>query len=298
MPSPATPPSVGAGVRPAATGSAPVLASIRQDEVLTGEAVALDVQPLGYFLRAVGILIDMIAALALLLAVWAAAGWITGAGGAAATLSPILTITALVLVLVVVPTAIETATGGRSLGKLAVGGRIVRLDGGAAGFRHAFIRALVGVFELWFTLGAVAGIVGALSPRSQRLGDLLAGTYSERTRAPRLPDPAPGVPAPLAGWAAVADVGRLPDRVARRAARFVRSADTLDPAARVRAAASVAADVTPFVTPVPPVDPELFVRGVVAVRRARELRALQLESERVAALTAGVADTPPGFPRR
>jgi len=272
--------------------------AIRQDEVLTGEAVALDVQPLGYFLRAVGTLIDMLIGVAVLIAVWAAAGWVTGTGAAAATLSPILSITALVLVLVVLPTAVETATRGRSLGKLAVGGRIVRLDGGAAGFRHAFIRALVGVLELWFTVGAIAGIVGALSPRSQRLGDLLAGTYSERTRAPRLPEPADGVPAPLAGWAQVADVGRLPDRVARRAARFVRSADTLDPPARLRAAASVAADVTPFVTPVPPVDPELLVRGVVAVRRERELRALVLEGERVAALTAGTSDAPSGFPRR
>ncbi|MCT9818739.1 RDD family protein [Microbacterium sp. W1N] len=273
-------------------------AAIRQDEVLTGEAVALDVQPLGYFLRAVGTLIDLIVGLALLIAVWAAAGWVTGTGAAAATLSPILSITALVLVMVVIPTAVETATRGRSLGKLAVGGRIVRLDGGAAGFRHAFIRALVGVFELWFTVGAVAGIVGAVSPRSQRLGDLLAGTFSERTRAPRLPAPVDGVPGPLAGWARVADVGRLPDRVARRAARFVRSADTLDAAARVRAAGTLAADVAPFVTPVPAVDPELFVRGVVAVRRDREYTALRLEAERVDALTAGTADPPPGFPRR
>ena len=33
---------------------------IHQDEVLTGEAVALDVQPIGYFLRALGVLIDMV----------------------------------------------------------------------------------------------------------------------------------------------------------------------------------------------------------------------------------------------
>ena len=98
------------------------------------------------------------------------------------------------LITVVIPTSIETITRGRSLGKLAVGGRIVRSDGGASGFRQAFIRALVGVFELWFTLGAVAAIVGAFTPRSQRLGDLLAGTYSERTRTPQLPAYAPGVP--------------------------------------------------------------------------------------------------------
>src|SRR3546814_2286922 len=66
---------------------------------------------------------------------------------------PPLVITLLVVVTVVAPTTVETVTRGRSLGKLAVGGRIVRPDGGAIGFRHAFLRALLGVLELWFTLG-------------------------------------------------------------------------------------------------------------------------------------------------
>ncbi len=41
---------------PMASDSAPAprIAAIHQDEVLTGEAVALDVQPLGFFLRALG----------------------------------------------------------------------------------------------------------------------------------------------------------------------------------------------------------------------------------------------------
>ena len=78
-----------------------------------------------------------------------------------------------------------------------------------------------------------------------QLGDLLAGTYAERTRAPKLPPAAGGVPPVLAGWATVADVARLPDRVARRAAQFVRSADALDPAARTRAAATGESDAAP-----------------------------------------------------
>lgn len=276
----------------------PPAASIREDEILTGEAVALDVQPVAFFLRALGALIDAVAGVLLLLLLWVVAGWVTGAGLDAASLSPILTITSLVVVMVVLPTAVETATCGRSLGKLAVGGRIVRIDGGAAGFRHAFIRALVGVLEIWFTVGAIAGLTGAFTPRSQRLGDLLAGTYAERTRAPRLPEPTGGVPVPLVGWADVADVARLPDRIARRAGRFVRSADTLDPAARVRAAASIAGEVAPFVSPVPAVDAEVFVRAVVALRRDREYAALQLQDERVARLTAGGTGVPRGFPER
>lgn len=264
----------------------PVAVEIAQDEVLTGEAVALDVQPVGYFLRAVGALIDVAVGATVLALFWVAVGRFAGAIFASGAF-PVLLICSLVFVFIVVPTAVETATRGRSLGKLAIGGRIVRADGGAIGFRHALIRALAGVLEIWFTAGAVAGVVGAFTPRAQRLGDLMAGTYSERTRAPKLPAPAGGVPPALAGWALVADVGRLPDRTARRAAQFVRGAEALDPAARMRLASAVANDLRPFVSPLPPCDPETFVRGVVAVRRDREYAALTGQNDRVAALTAG-----------
>jgi len=276
----------------------PAIVDIHQDEVLTGEAVALDVQPIGYFLRALGVLIDMLLGAAVLLLFVLVMGWLQGFGIVDASIAPILTIVVLVLVTVVIPTVVETTSHGRSLGKLAVGGRIVRADGGAAGFRHAFIRALVGVFELWLTVGAVAALVGAFTPRSQRLGDLLAGTYSERTRTPRLPPASFGVPPQLAEWAAVADVARLPERLARRLAQFGQSAPNMDPAARARVAASLAAEAAEHVSPVPAVHPEILIMGVVAVRRQRELRALELEAARVHALAGPVSEPPRGFPAR
>ena len=274
------------------------IVDIHQDEVLTGEAVALDVQPLGYFMRALGVVIDMALGVAVLvLFAWAMA-WLTGAGAIDDAVVPILTIVVIVLVTVVIPTVVETTTRGRSLGRLAVGGRIVRSDGGAAGFRHAFIRAFVGVLELWMTLGAVAAIVGAFTPRSQRLGDLVAGTYSERTRTPRLTDTALEVPPPLAHWATVADVARLPERLSRRLAQFARSAPNMEPSARARVAASLAREAAEHVSPVPAVDPEMFLIAVVAVRRDRELRALSLETKRAEALATPVSGPPRGFPAR
>lgn len=281
-----------------ADAPAPTVVDIRQDEILTGEAVALDVQPIGFFLRALGCVIDVLVAIGLLVLFSLVASWLIGSSILDSNVFPIVAIVSLVLVTVVLPTVVETASRGRSLGKLAVGGRIVRIDGGASGFRQAFIRALVGVFEIWFTAGAVAAIVGAFTPRSQRLGDLLAGTYSERTRTPALPVPAAGVPVPLAHWAAVADVARLPDRLARRIAQFITHAESMEPSARARVAASLAHEARQHVSPLPPVDPETFLRGVMAVRRDRELRALGLEAQRVAALTAPVSAAPRGFPRR
>lgn len=271
---------------------------IRQDEVLTGEAVALDVQPLGFFLRALGALIDVVLSVAIALLFVFVGLWMSSQGMLEASTYQMALIVLVVIVVVALPTVIETVTKGRSLGKLAVGGRIVRTDGGAIGFRHAFIRALSGVLEVWLTLGAVAAVSGAFTPRSQRVGDLLAGTYCERTRTPRLPEPTPGVPPALAEWASVADVARLPDRLARRAAQFARHAPSMAPAARARVAASLASEVSAYVSPVPAADAETFLRGVGAVRRDRELRALEHESERVAALTAGASGAPRGFPAR
>jgi uncharacterized RDD family membrane protein YckC len=276
----------------------PAIVDIHQDEVLTGEAVALDVQPLGFFLRALGCVIDMLLGVAALLLFALVSGWLLDLGLLDPALQPVLTIVMVVLVTVVVPTVVETVSRGRSLGRLAVGGRIVRVDGGAAGFRHAFIRALVGVFELWFTLGAVAALVGAFTPRSQRLGDLLAGTYSERTRTPKLTGDALDVPPQLREWATVADVARLPERLSRRLAQFARSAPNMEPSARARVAASLAREAAEHVSPLPAVDSETFLIAVVAVRRERELRALQLETARADALTAPAAAPPRGFPSR
>jgi len=271
---------------------------IHQDEILTGEAVALDVQPVGFFMRGLGTLIDVLIGVVVFIVFALLTAWLVGQSIVDVVALPILTITVLVTVTVVIPTVVETITRGRSLGKLAVGGRIVRGDGGASGFRQAFIRALVGVLEIWLTVGAVAALVGAFTPRAQRLGDLMAGTYSERTRTPRLPAPAPAVPPALAPWAAVADVARLPDRLSRRIAQFTQNADAMQPPARARLAASLAGETAAHVSPVPAVDPETFLRAIVAVRRDRELRALQLEDQRVVALTAAGSGAPRGFPAR
>lgn len=272
--------------------------TIHQDEILTGEAVALDVQPVGFFLRALSALIDMVAGILLLLLLVLASTFLFGIDLFDPAAGRIVVISTLVLVMVVVPTAVETATRGRSLGRLAVGARIVRTDGGATGFRHAFIRALVGVLELWFTAGAIAAVVGIFTPRAQRLGDLLAGTYAERTRTPPLPVPAPGLPPALAEWAEVADVARLPDRLARRIAQFARQAANLEPHARQRAASALAREAATFVSPMPAVDPETFVCGVAAIRRERELAALTSEDARALRLASAVPDAPRGFPER
>ena len=268
------------------------------EELITGEAVGLDLRPTSFVLRAAGTAIDWVTYLGLWLGlVFAASSGILGLGIDEAMLRAAL-ISSLVFCLVVVPTAVELITQGKSLGRLAVGARIVRDDGGAIGFRHAFIRALTGVLELFMTFGGIAAMVGLLSARTKRLGDLLAGTYSQHERVSKVVPPVFDVPPALAAWAATADVARMPDPLARRIAQFLRQAAHLTPGTRQRLGRDLAAEASRYVSPVPACDAESFLAGVSAVRRDREYRSLQLGQRQLEQLQPVLRSLPNGFPDR
>jgi uncharacterized RDD family membrane protein YckC len=266
--------------------------------IVTGEAVALEVRSTSWVLRAAGVMIDVTAEAVLFFALLFGIGQLTGATHADDAIGTALVIVDLVVSFVIAPAVLETAMRGRSLGKLAVGARVVRDDGGSIGFRHAFIRSLTGLVELIFTLGSIAAVVGLLNRRAKRLGDLLAGTVSQHERVPRPPMNSLGVPAPLQEWAQIADVARLPDPLARRIRAFLGQAPRMTPTSRVRLAAELAAEASPFVAPAVDTDPELLLAAVAAIRRDREFTALQLERERFHELDRVLEANPHGFPDR
>jgi uncharacterized RDD family membrane protein YckC len=277
-----------------ATGTRSRAARFDDEGVVTGEAVALDVRPASALMRAGGAAIDVLLSVILIVALLLS---LAGLSVDQAAFRAII-ITGIVCCIVVLPTAVETASRGRSLGKLALGLRVVRDDGGAIGFRHAFIRALTGVIEIYLTFGGLAVLIGFLNPSSKRLGDLLAGTHAQVERVPKVPSTAFGVPPELVGWAAIADVGRLPDPIARRVASFFGNIEHLVPESRARVAASLAAEVAPYVSPIPDAAPERFLAAVVALRRERDLAALELEDARMATLAPQLTAKPVGFPER
>ena len=205
---------------------------------------------------------------------------------------------ALVLCTVIIPTLVELLTHGRSLGKLAVGARIVRDDGGSIGFRHAFIRALLGFIEIFGTLGGIAALTGLLNSTSKRIGDLLAGTYSQHERISRYNPPVFGVPVELADWALTADVARMPDALSRRIAQFLGAAGGLTHSSRERVSRDLATEAAVWVSPVPEIHPELFLAAVSALRREREFLGLRLQRERLDQLTPALRALPHDFPDR
>jgi uncharacterized RDD family membrane protein YckC len=268
------------------------------DALVTGEAVELDLRPTGWALRAAGSAIDFLVYFGSYIVIAVLLYNAAGSIGSEDAVYGILAVVALVVCLVAAPIAVETASRGKSLGRLAVGARIVRDDGAAIGFRHAAIRALVGVLEIFMTFGGLAAIAGLVTDRTRRIGDLVAGTYSQYERVSPMPAPAPPVPPPLAQWAQTADVARLPEGLSRRVAQFLAQARHLTPDRRNWAARQLADEVAGFVSPIPAVAPELLLMGVAAVRRDREAAALQLEQQRVDRLEPALRGLPHRFPER
>ena len=130
------------------------------DDLVTGEAVALELPAAGIAIRALSGFLDLlIAGVALWVGLWVALLLTQNADDAIIAVA--MTVL-LVLVSVVLPTTLETLTRGRSVGKLATGLRTVRDDAGPIGFRHALTRALVGFVEIWALYGVPALVLSLI----------------------------------------------------------------------------------------------------------------------------------------
>jgi uncharacterized RDD family membrane protein YckC len=241
--------------------------------MVTGDAVVLDVQIAQLPVRAVGALIDI--AVMLL-------GYLLGVMLWAATLSqfdPALSGAVLiiftVLVLVGYPIVFEVATRGRSLGKLAMGLRVVAEDGGPERFRQALFRALASVVEIWTFAGGPAVICSLLSAKGKRIGDVFAGTIVISERGPRLTPP-PVMPPSLAWWATSLQLSGLRPEQIELARQFLSRANQLEPRLRDEMAYRIAGEVTAHISPPPPpgTPPQFVLAAVLAERHRRELARL------------------------
>jgi uncharacterized RDD family membrane protein YckC len=259
--------------------STPEFATLTTDDLVTGEAVALDLPPAGLGLRIASGLIDVAVTLALL--VLALLTFVVAALDTDEALIQVAFIGTLVLVFLVVPTTIETVSRGKSLGKLALGLRTVRDDAGPISFQQAFVRALIGVVEIYAFSGGPAFFSALLSSRGKRLGDHAAGTYVVRERVRLRLAPPAAMPPPLAAWAGGADIASLPTGLALAVRQFLGRLPQLDPASRVAIGADLATRVSAYVAPPPPpgTPPEAYLAAVIASRRERDAARLAREAE-------------------
>lgn len=268
---------------------------IETHEVMTSEAVLLEVRPASFASRGAASFIDVVATVFLFLFLTWPTSWLvdnTSYGNTGAT--PVILL--LVVCLVIAPTAVESLSQGRSLGKLALGLRIVRDDGGPIRLRHAFIRALTGVLEIWISLGSIAILTSLFNDRGKRLGDFLAGTYSMRVRAAKS-NSAIWMPPELAAWAAAADIRPLPDTLALRARQILTRLPTLNPVSAGQLVGQMAAELEAYVAPSAPygTPPDRFIAAVIVERRSREYAIMLRQQDRLRRETAAVQQLPFGI---
>ncbi|HEU0214474.1 MAG TPA: RDD family protein [Jiangellaceae bacterium] len=240
-------------------------------ELVTGEAVPLELRLAKLPSRALAITIDLtllfVAVIPLGIVISAVVSTVDAALGAA------LSLVGFVTLFVGVPTLVETLTRGRSLGKLALGLRVVRDDGGPVRFRHALTRALAGVFvDFLLTLGVGAVTCSLLNERGKRVGDILAGTVVVRERVPSTAGPLPAIPPPLAEWATTLELSRLPIDVALAARGFLTRYHELSPRVRDRMGDELATAIARAVTPPAPrgTPAWAYLTAVLGERNRRE----------------------------
>ncbi|MGG5171992.1 RDD family protein [Pseudarthrobacter sp. J1738] len=260
--------------------------------IITGEAVVLELRPASFLLRAVGLIIDVV----LTLVLYFVALTVVGSAAESTDLSTgvMMSLVLLIFFTVIVPVTVETLTRGRSLGKMIVGIRVVRDDGGAIRVRHAVIRGLAGFLEIYMTLGSVALLAGMFNERAKRLGDLMAGTHALKDRVTEEVKVVPEVPPRLRGWATMADIGRLPDAVSRRTLAYMQQAARMTPEARWRVSTELVAEVSRYVAPSAPqgTGPDEFLSAVMAERRSRDLARLTKSAARSAKLAQRIERLP------
>jgi uncharacterized RDD family membrane protein YckC len=245
---------------------------VADGQVVTGEAVALELRTAGAGSRGIAAVIDFAVTSVLLFVPLIIV---------AAVSSSVDSATADALVLVVFigtilgyPVLMETLWHGRTLGKAAMGLRVVRDDGGPIRFRHAFVRGLIGVVvdKPGITASVAAFVPMLATARNKRLGDVMAGTIVLSERVPGAVDVAVTMPPPLAGWAAGLDLAAVDDALAMRARQLLLRASQLSPAALGQLQHGVAQDLVARVGQPPEATPDWAVlAAVVAERRRRAL---------------------------
>jgi hypothetical protein len=169
---------------------------------------------------------------------------------------------------------LEWLWNGQTIGKRRAGLRVIGPDGEPARFTAVLIRNLLRPVDFlpgWYALGVVMIF---LTPRSQRLGDLAAGTYvvrapkprldwlSLRTLEPSLRSPVPG-PVPRDGQSV-----RISGESQRLVREFVARERTLASADRAKLAASIAGPLRLAAPDITVADDVEFLRRVAASLRA------------------------------
>ena len=163
---------------------------------------------------------------------------------------------------------LEWLGNGQTIGKRMFGLRVIADDGAPAGFIAILVRNLIRVVDFLPGFYGFGLLVIVVSPRSQRLGDLAAGTFVVRAPRPRLDYFSLRTVTPLGAGAQVGVRG-LPGEAQRLVREFVAREAQLAPDHRARVAKQLAERLRQYAQDVDPGLGDLeLIRAI-----ARSLRA-------------------------
>jgi uncharacterized RDD family membrane protein YckC len=252
------------------------MAQAESARMVTPEAVALEFRTANLGSRILAYLIDMVVVVAGILAGLFAVALL---GQASDVVVPDWV--ALTIVLVLLPSwwlgyfiAFEALWRGRTLGKAALGLRVVTKEGAPVRFRHAAIRGLLGLVDFLIMGGFFAVVFILFTRDNQRLGDLVAGTLVLRERS-ALAAPAPVSFAPPPGlehYTATLDPSGVGNEEYLAVRTFLLRAPSLSPGPRSALALQLANPLATRLRPPPPagISPELYLQCVAAAYQHRQ----------------------------
>jgi uncharacterized RDD family membrane protein YckC len=163
---------------------------------------------------------------------------------------------------------LEWLWNGQTIGKRAYRLRVINEDGSPARFTAVLIRNLLRLVDFLPALYGVGVLVIVLSPKSQRLGDLAAGTYVVRAPRPQVDWFSLRTVTPL-GAGLTAETRRMPGEAQRLVREFVARESQLGETERARIAAVIAAKLRTYtVDDLGPLDDIGLIHAI-----ARSLRA-------------------------
>ncbi len=251
----------------------------RELQIVTPEAVLLNLPTaaLGSRILARGIDVAIQAAalltLVTLVSLFSGFSLAAGGNGTAGTIAFVAFLLVATVIWLGYPIVFETLWRGRTPGKAALGLRVVTDAGAPIRFRHALVRGVLGLIDVWL-FGAAIGVLTILfSRKEQRFGDMAAGTIVVRersgARAPSATMFAP--PYGCEEYVANLDVSGI-DPAAYEAVRsFLLRAGAIAPAARADLAARLATPLLQQLHHHPPewMGPDLWLACLAAAYQRR-----------------------------
>jgi uncharacterized RDD family membrane protein YckC len=252
-------------------GTVPGMTSPFEDRltIATPEGVSLELVLVGLGSRCVARLLDSLVQAGLVL------GWLlllAASGGA--SLVAAAAYVGIFASLFVYDIVFEVLGSGRTPGKRWAGLRVVQDGGDPVGWGASAVRNVVRLVDLLPGMYLVGSLCVLLSSRSQRVGDLIAGTIVVRERRGSGPSldqvqaglPVLGPPSDVAGW----QVSQVTADDVALVRQFLQRRAGLEAGARRRLGEDLASRLAPRVAGVPGgLSAEAFLEGLLTAKESR-----------------------------